>query len=500
MSFSLLAKKLDITSGGDKIVLLHESVALEHGIHAGDHIIVSGKGYPETLCIVDTTDSSIEKHHIGLYREVWEPLGIHANVEILLALAVPSLAVGYIKKKIKKENLTYEEIYAIMEGIVSGKLGLIEKTYFLTTIYNPGYSKEELYFLTKAMAETGAMLQFGDKVVDKHSIGGYAGKGITPLVVAIAASYGLKVPNTSSRSITTPAGTTDMLETIMPISFPKEKLEGLMQDIGAFLVWGGGLNLAPADEELIRIERPLGVESNDKFIVSILAKKVAMGVTHLLIDIPAGIEGKIQLESEIDEIERKFKEIGERFNMQITVVRRYPKGIDGNGVGPILEMREVLYVFENSPLKSKQLENDAVRLAGMLLEIASIAESNGGEYMAREALKSGKAYAKFKEIVKKQGGKTHIASADFTPKAKELSFKSAITGEITFLHNHKVIALARLLGCPLDHHAGIYFSKKEGDTVKIGDRLFTIYTTTEDRFALATAYLQKEKLFDIVPD
>ena len=175
-------------------------------------------------------------------------------------------------------------------------------------------------------------------------------------------------------------------------------------------------------------------------------------------------------------------------------------GIDGNGVGPKLEMREVLYIFENSSCKSIQLEDEAIRMSGLLLEMTGKAAPNMGEGLARDALAKGSAYEKFKQIIGEQGGDAAIGSDKLAPKAKSITFTSVIQGTIRSLYNKKVIEFARILGCPLDKDAGIYFYKSVGEKVGVKDKMFTAYSSTEDRLNLALGYMQKNNLFEIIPD
>ncbi len=498
MSFTLTAKKLDLSSGGEYVVLLHEDTAENFGVHPGDHIILSKEKNHEFLCVVNTTKDDVNSKHIGLYEEVAQKYDIDSGDPILITLSTTPLSVEYIRKKIKKHELNYEEIEEILKDIVSGKLGVIEKTYFLSTIYNPGYNDEELYSLTKAMAATGEILHFDGIVADKHSIGGVAGKGITPLVVAIVSSFGVTMPNTSTRSITTPAGTTDILETAMKVNFTTKEVKDMIEKNHSCMVWGGGLNIAPADDELIRIERPLGIESFDKFLVSIIAKKIATGVNKLVLDIPMGEGTKISNPEDAKVLGDKFVTLGAKFGIDIQVHTREVKGIDGNAIGPVLEMREVLYIFENSPEKSKQLEQEAILLAGMLLEMCSIASVGNGYQMAQESLSNGNALTAFKRISQIQGGREDIHSSQFVPAQHSLRFMASIEGRINGIKNKDMIALARILGCPLDKAAGIYLHKTIGDQAVKGQPMFSIYASNEERLQLGLTYIQSHNLFEIV--
>src|SRR3989338_2115455 len=203
------------------------------------------------------------------------------------------LAINAIRKKLLGKKLTYKEIYAIMDEISKEKLGDVLTTYFAASGYSKGFSNEELYYLTRAMVETGEKLTFPGIVADKHSIGGVPGTRTTPIVVAIVAACGFKIPKSSSRAITTPDGTADDMEVLAPVILSKEQIYEVIEKTNGCIVWGGGFKIAPADDIIIQVEKPLLFESFDKVLVSIMAKKIAFGSNHIVIDLPYGKHVKV---------------------------------------------------------------------------------------------------------------------------------------------------------------------------------------------------------------
>lgn len=494
MSYYLKSRRLDIRTSDSLIFVLNEDTARQYGLYTGDKIHLCWRD----ICVygtVDTTSTLVGYDEVGLYEDVWMKYGIPSNDIVSLDVITKSGTIEAIKKKLLGGTLTYDEIYLLMKDIATRKLSAIEMTYFAASSYSPGFTDDEVYYMTKAMAETGDILDFtflGKKVVDKHSIGGIPSKGVTPILVPILACFDVTIPNTTSRSITAPAGTADVLETLMPVTLGKDEVIEVVKKCGACLVWGGGLDLAPADDVLINIERPLHIESYDKFIVSIMAKKVATGVQYVLLDLPAGEGTKLPKTEDVPLVGDHFKRLGKLFNIKVEIFERHPMGPDGNGVGPILEARDFLRVLERSEKRPMGIEDTAVSMAGKILEMVGIAKPGQGKDMAFEKLQDGSAINKFWQIAEAQGATRRLKSSELVLGDQMLEYNSSVSGKIRIIRNKEVVQLARVLGTPFVKQAGIYFDKLAGDTVERGERLFTLYGTSGRRIELARRFLEKE--------
>lgn len=499
MAFYFKSKKLDISAGNPLVVVMHSKDVHEYGLHQGDKVRLCW----DNVCLyvsVDISDSVVEQGQIGMFNEVWANYDIPANDTVAIKIPDPPESHDAIRKKIQGHKLTYPEIRQIMDDVANRRLSTIMMTYFAASSFNPGFDEDEVYYLTKAMAENGDILDFTDgdphkKVVDKHSIGGIPSKGVTPVLVPIVALFDLLVPNTSSRAITTPCGTSDMLEVVMPVTLPTDKILDVVKQQGACLVWGGGMDLAPADDILINIERPLNVESADKYLVSIVAKKVAMNVTHLLIDIPYGEGAKIHSLDMAENVREAFESLCERFGINVDVYMRESLSPDGYGVGPLLEMRDVLRIFERHPKRPVELEGHAIAMAGRLLELSGVAGKGEGEKMARAKLESGEATEKFWDIAFEQGAKKRVKSEDLKLAEFKYEIKAPKSGVINRIGNRETVEIARALGAPFIKGAGIYFHKLVGDSVKSGEKLLTLYATSPERLEIGQNVYEDEQHF-----
>lgn len=390
-------------------------------------------------------------------------------------------AIDAIKKKLVGKRLNYDEIFTIMDEIAKEKLSPVLTTYFAAAGFVEGFSDDELYSLTKAMVATGPRLKFSGIVADKHSAGGVAGTRTTMIVVPIIAAAGIKIPKTSSRSITSPAGTADTMEVVAPVTFTMAQITKIVEKVGGCIVWGGHVGLAPADDILIQVERPLAFESFDKIIVSIMAKKIASGANHLVLDLPVGPTMKIQHFKDAEMMAKKFQLLAKKFDIHVTVDINETRQNAGRGIGPVLEARDVFQVLEQAPERPLALEAKALRLAGKLLSLCYAdmpgKKAEDGEEVAKEILTSGKALKKMQEIIRAQGGNPHVSSHELVPGKEIYELKATKKGMVSAINNQQITVISRVLGCPSDRKAGMYLNRKLEERVDKGDILATIYSS-----------------------
>ncbi len=413
-----------------------------------------------------------------------------------------SLAIEAIKKKLIGKKLSYEEIFALMDEISKKRLGDVLTTYFAAAGFTEGFDNKELFHLTKAMVETGAKLKFPGIVADKHSTGGVAGTRTTMILVPIIAAAGITIPKNSSRAITAPSGTADTMEVLAPVSFTLKQIKQIVTKVGGCIVWGGPLGLAPADDILIAVEEPLAFESYDKLIVSIMAKKVATGATHAVLDIPVGPNMKIKHLKDAELIQKKFQYLGKIFKMKLAIDIHETRQPAGRGVGPVLEVRDVFSVLEQRSNRPLQLEQKALRLTTKLLDLCFIDMKNGykpgmGEMVAKEMLVSGKALNKMREIINAQGGDAQCGWETLALSHIKFDVASPKSGRVIGLNNHEVSVIARILGSPHDKKAGIYLERKLEDEVDRNDILCTFYSSDKWRLKEAITTLKNLPIYRI---
>ncbi len=419
-----------------------------------------------------------------------------------------NLALKAIQKKLVGKKLSYREIYAVMDEIAENRLGDILTTYFVASGYSKGFSNDEIYYLTKAMVETGDHLDFKGIVADKHSIGGVPGTRSTLIVVPIIAAAGYIIPKSSSRAITTPAGTADSMEVFAKVTFTKEEIYKIVEKTNGCVVWGGSFKIAPADDEIIKIEKPLMYESYDKVLVSVMAKKIAFGSNHVVIDLPYGPSVKIHHREDAELLDRKFKFLANKFDIHLEAVINKVYEPAGRGVGPLLEARDALKVLEQADDRPVPLEEKSLELAETLLKLCLEDSSKEKKEeiktkhenvhnWVKDILKSGAALKKFREIIEAQKGDPNIISKDLKPAGYKKRMVSDVRGEITGVNNINISTIAKILGAPHDKDCGMLLQKRIGDKVQTGEELMIFYSNTEYRLNEAVDSLELFPIYDI---
>ncbi|HIP66542.1 MAG TPA: AMP phosphorylase [Candidatus Nanopusillus sp.] len=477
-------RKLPIHAGIN-IAVLNPKDARKLGVNVSDRILIKKEDISRVAVVdFDATGSIIKEGEVGIFHDI-EEFSDGERVEIL-PYSLPE-SVRYIRKKQRGLELTEYEIKKVVEDVYYDRLLPIEIASYLTAIQAVGMSINEIISLTKAMVEIGKQIEWPKDwiVVDKHSIGGIPNNRTTPIVVPIVAALGLKIPKTSSRAITSPAGTADVIEVLAPVEFDIDEIKEIVSKVNGCMVWGGALDISPVDDKLIRIERSLGLDPEGQVVASVLSKKKAMGSKYVIIDIPYGEHAKVKTLDKAELMAFKFKKVGESLGMKIKAVITNGFQPIGNGVGPVLEIIDLLKILRNERDAPKDLKEKGVELAGKLLELVGRGDYN----TARAVLESGKAFEKFKEIIEEQGGSV---DRDLYSMLGQYTYDvvSPVDGYVEKIINTYVAQAARLLGAPEYKGVGLYLFKKVGYKVKKGEKLLRIYATSESKLDLVLDYLK----------
>src|SRR5690606_19926836 len=322
---------------------------------------------------------------------------------------------------------------------------------------------EEVLSLTHSMADVGTRLTWAEKlVVDKHCIGGIPGNRTSMVVVPIVAAHGLPMPKTSSRAITSPSGTADTMEVLARVDLSIAEMRAVVATARGCLVWGGHVNLSPADDILISVERPLGIDTPEQMVASILSKKLAAGSTHLLVDIPVGPTAKVRHRSEAIALRKLFEFIGDQIGLVLDVIITEGKEPIGRGSGPVLEARDVIAVRRNEPDAPADLREKSLLLAGRILDFDPLLRGGQGNARARELLESGQALAAMERIIEAQG--RNDVTYPLGQLVREMT--AEMDGTVAAIDCYRLNRIARLAGAPMDKGAGIDLLKKVGDRVR----------------------------------
>jgi len=486
LEMRLNAKYIDMEAA-EFTCVLNEEDAKELGVREQDRVRIKHERN-SLVALVQTTDTFVQKGEVGILGRAYEALGPNDGEALEVVGTSKPESVEYIKKKMAGKELTTEEIRVIVSDIAQRNLSNVELTAYVTSLEINGMNIRETADLTLAMVETGETVKFDrSPVFDFHSIGGCPGNKITLIVVPIIAAAGLLIPKTSSRAISSAAGAADIVEVFADVDLDSNKLRSIAERTGGTLAWGGSMNLAPADDVIIRVEHPLGIDPHAQLLASVMSKKKAVGADFLAIDIPVGPETKVTTMAAAEAYSRDFVELGERLGIHVECAITYGDQPVGRAIGPALESKEAIEVLEGAEHPSSVIEK-AIGMSAIVLEMGGV---HDGEAKAREILKSGLALKKFQEIVGAQGGDPNISSKDITVGRLTYDVLARKPGYVNVVHNKQLVKLARAAGAPKDHGAGLIVHKKRGNLVEVGEPLLTIYADNQAKLDQAIELSRK---------
>jgi thymidine phosphorylase len=433
------------------------------------HITLNNHSVIATLNVV--SPELLPPKTIGLSEFAWDLLGAEEGSEIQLSHPSPLHSLGYLRAKIFGQTFTATQLQEIINDIAKGYYADTQIASFITACSGEKLNDEEILILTQSMINVGKKLTWNARqVVDKHCVGGLPGNRTTLLVVPIVAAFGLTIPKTSSRAITSPAGTADTMEVLTKVDLSITQMRKVVEQENGCVVWGGNSELSPADDILIRIERILNLDNEGQLVASVLSKKIAAGSTHVIIDIPIGPTAKLRSLETANKIKYQFESIGKKLGIKVGIVFSDGTRPVGRGIGPALEARDVLAILRNQKDAPQDLKERSLMLAGKVLEFAPNVTPDTGVVLAREILESGKAWQKFQAICIAQGGLFEPGIATY-----QHIITSERAGTITTIDNRQLAAVAKLAGAPNDKLAGIELHVNTDSKVEVGQPLFTIH-------------------------
>jgi AMP phosphorylase len=276
---------------------------------------------------------------------------------------------------------------------------------------------------------------------------------------------------------------------------PISKVKRVIAETGACIVWGGAVNMAAADDLLIKIRRPLRLDPESLVLASVLAKKKAEGAKFVLIDLPVGRDAKIEDRSKAMKLAKEFESMGNYLGMNVKCAITDGSEPTLPQIGPVFEARAVLEALTGK--KHKPLIEKACLLAGILLSMAKGIPQEEGYHMALQRIESGRALEKFREIISAQGGKKNVKPEDLRLGKIRKTVYSKESGVVGHVSNTALSRIARALGAPVDRHAGISLRVLKDDKVKVGDALFDLYADSQEKMKFALKQLESTRVVEI---
>jgi len=482
---SLIVRRIGIDTYHENVAYLHRrcSIYRAEGFQALSKIEISGNSH-KVLAVLNVVDdnSIVNPGELGLSEQAYKQLSVPEGETVSVDHAEPPKSMDAVRRKINGERLSQEDFENIARDIAETRYSKMEMAAFLVATGQNNLDRDELLFLTRAMLNSGERMNWHEALVaDKHCIGGIPGNRTSMLVVPIVAAHGMLIPKTSSRAITSPSGTADTMEILAEVNLSPQQLHDIVRKERGCLAWGGTAKLAPVDDMLISVERPLGIDSQGQMVASILSKKLAAGATHLIIDIPVGATAKVRQMRQALALRKLFEYVGDQLNIHLEVVITDGRQPIGRGIGPTLETRDILQVLENDPDAPADLRQKSLNLAGRIIEFDPDVRGGQGYAIARDILDSGRACAKMNAIIKAQGAK----QIDLHPGELCHEVCADNSGVVTRIDNFQMAKIARLAGAPIDKKSGVDLLKKLGDPVKKGEVIYHIYAQFPADFKFA---------------
>lgn len=487
----LIFKRLGIHTQHEHFAYMREDchVCISEGFEALTRIRINHGGKTIVANLNVIRSKILQPGEISLSESAIHSLGVKEGETLTVSHLHPIDSLGYVRSKIYGNVLSSEELKDIINDIRQGNYSNIQLSAFITACAGQRLNTKEIISLTEAMIDSGQRIQWNsDMVVDKHCIGGLPGNRTTPIIVPIVTSMGLIMPKTSSRAITSPAGTADTMEVMTNVNLTMDQIKEVVEKEGGCIAWGGKAKLSPVDEILIKVERALDIDSEGQLIASVLSKKAAAGSNHVVIDMPVGKTAKLRTIEAANMLKVEMEKVAHAVGLKLKVVITDGTQPVGRGIGPALEARDILAVLRNEAHAPEDLKERAILLAGEILELSGVTELGEGNNKGRELLESGKAYEKFLSICKAQGGFSAPQIAKY-----QHEIKAEHKGVITKVDNRKLAKIAKLAGAPEAKTSGVDFLTPIGTRVEKGQPLYVIHAESKGEMEYALEYFRSQK-------
>ncbi len=457
------------------------------GLGARSQVLLSAGGRDVQALLYQTDDPHFAPGRVGLSEAAWKALGVGDGDEVQVRHPPLLTSLARVRQRIHGLRLDAGDFQAIVRDIVGRRYTDVHLAAFLTATAALPLDEAETVALTRAMVDAGERLHWnGAVVVDKHCVGGLPGNRTTPIVVAIAAANGLVMPKTSSRAITSPAGTADTMATLAPVELDLATLRRVVEREGGCLAWGGAMHLSPADDIFVRIERELDIDTEGQLIASVLSKKIAAGANRVVIDIPIGPTAKVRSQEAAHHLAARLTATAAHFDLTLRCLFTDGSQPVGRGIGPALEARDVLAVLGNAIDAPVDLRDRAIAVAGAVLELGGAAADGDGQRLAGDTLASGRALERFRRICVAQGGLREPPRAAYVQ-----ALPAARDGHVVGIDNRRLSRLAKLAGAPESPAAGVELATRLGDRVVRGQALLYLHAQSPGELAYALDYARQ---------
>ncbi len=456
----------------------------------GPHKIEVTGGGRAVICVVNLVDDAgvVSPDAVALSPHAFDSLGLAEGAPVSVRRAPEPASRPALRAKVGGRRLSAAEIDAVVDDLVAGRYAGRETAGFLVAA-SGALDDDEVIAFARARAARSSRLRWPRGiVVDKHSMGGIPGTRVTMIVVPIVVAHGLTIPKSASRAITSPAGTADAMEVLARVDLDAGEVRRVVEAVGGCIVWNGRLSHSPIDDVMNAVTRPLGIESDRLSVASILSKKMALGVTHVVFDIPVGPTAKVGTRAEASELARLFAVTAAGLGIEARCEITDGSEPIGRGVGPALEARDAMAVLAGDAGAPVDLRDKALMLAAGVLAFAGVADPLR---RARTLLRSGAAAQAMERLIDAQGRVADPPGPG--PLVRDIA--APRSGVVSAIDCYRIAGIARRAGAPMEKSAGIDLFRKCGDAVEAGEALYRIHAAEAADLAEAAGYAERENGF-----
>ncbi len=488
-------RQFPVEIGEKQICLVHQENQIARRLLAGSVRVALSNQDKTITAELGRTDSEdmVLKDQCALSKAAMNALGVTDGDTVTVARSPNPKSRSILQKKVRGGELTNSDMEAFIHDLVKGRFSEAEIAGFLVAA-SKNLSIDEVISLTRVRANF-AHRQVWEQtvVVDKHSMGGVPGNRITPIIIPILAAHGLTIPKTSSRAITSAAGTSDVMEVLARVDLTPNAMKRVVEKSNACMAWNGRLTQSPVDNVMNAINRPLGLSSTLLDVSSIMSKKLAAGSSHVLIDLPVGPKAKTKTREEAAELQSLFESVGRGIGLETRVNISDGTRPVGRGVGPVLELLDVLAILKGEKDSPSDLRDKSIEYAAHLMEWVGAVSEGQGRQVAKNIISTGRALEKLMEIAELQGRNTDQTMQPGQFIENVLADRSGTIEEINI---QSVSEIARSAGAPLDKTAGITLLAEVGQNVAAGETLIRIHSSSADGAKEAIRIAGDRRIFD----
>lgn len=482
-------KPLGIDTNQELVVFMPASchVCKSEGFHALTRVTVSFESKSIIAALNVTNDGLLKEGEISLSENAAKKLNVQEGATLTVSHTEQLHSMAYVRSKLYGNALHKHQYDEIIRDISEEKYSNIFLSSFVAACSGNNMKLEEICYLTQAMIKAGNILNWDQTTIaDKHCIGGLPGNRTSMIVVPLIASLGITIPKTSSRAITSPAGTADTMEVLTNVNLSIAEIRKVVERENGCIAWGGAVKISPADDIIIKVEKALDVDSTGQMIASILSKKIAAGATHCVIDIPVGPTAKVRSRDNAIQLSLQMKEVADFIGLKTQIIISNGQQPVGFGIGPSLEARDVLSVLQTKANAPQDLRQRAITVATEIVKMVWNKEEQVANDMVVHKLDSGEAFNKLISICEAQGGFREPESAKYSR-----TVEAEFAGIISEIDNRKIAQVAKLSGAPDAPEAGVDLFVHLQQRVERGQPLFSIHANSPGELEYAFEYYKQ---------